>query len=241
MLELTKVYDVCRVDKPKLTVVFLHGIAADSASFKGLLKHLGNAKELGEERLVAFDLLGAGKSYTSDELNYDFKEQLEALDNAVMKLDSGPIVIVAHSMGTMIATRFAETHKRLVKGLVLVSPPVYRKEDIENPMFATAMEGFREVVGRRNPKLLHAKAFNNEIKNIVSNPNNYDFLARVTVPTVLVYGELDKVIAPFNIPNLVKNNPNISAIKTAGAHGVTIDKYSKILATLKDFLGKEVK
>ena len=240
MLELAKTYDVCRTGEPELTVVFLHGIAADSSSFDGLLEYLSNDEALRTVRLVAFDLLGAGKSYASDELEYNFKEQLEAFDNSVEKLHvEGPLVIVAHSMGTMIATRFAKTHKKMVKELILISAPVYRKEDIENPMFARAMEGFREVVGRKSRGLLTAKSFNNEIKNIVSNPHNYDFLARVVQPTTIIYGELDKIIAPFNIPALLKINPNITAIKTAGSHGVTRDKYNKVLAVLKKSLNKK--
>lgn len=240
MLELAKTYDVCRAGEPKLTVVFLHGIASSSASFDGLFEYLMVNKAAKNIRLVAFDLLGAGKSYTSDELNYDFTEQLEALKSSIDKLDAGgPVVIVGHSMGTMIATRFADAHKRLVKGLVLVSPPVYKKEDIENPLFEKAMEGFREVVGKKNSEMLTAKSFNNEIKNIVSNPHNYDFLLKLSQPTTIIYGELDKIIAPYNIPGLVKENSNIVVIKTPGAHGVTVDKYSKILGALKNFLNEE--
>ena len=240
MLELAKTFDLCRGDKPRLTVVFLHGIAADSSSFDGLLKYLSSTEEASEFRLVAFDLLGAGKSYASDELEYNFKEQLEALENSVKKLKvSGPLIIVAHSMGTMIATRFAETHKRLAKGLILISAPIYRKEDIENPLFAKAMDGFREVVGRKAHGLLTSKSFNNEIKYIVSNPHNYDYLARLTAPTIIIYGELDRIIASYNLPGLLKINPNISAVKTAGSHGVTRDKYSKVLLALNKYLNEE--
>lgn len=237
MLEFAKTFDLSRGDTTKLTVVFLHGIAADSSSFDGLLNYLAEAEVAQEMRLVAFDLLGSGKSYTSDELEYNFKEQLEALGNSVKKLGvSGPLIIVAHSMGTMIATRYAETHKRLVKGLVLISAPIYRKEDIENPLFAKAMDGFREVVGRKARGLLASKSFNNEIKYIVSNPHNYDHLVNLSLPTTIIYGELDRIIASYNLPGLLKANPNISAIKTPGSHGVTRDKYSKVLTTLKKFL-----
>ena len=242
MLELAKTYDVCRGEKPKSTVIFLHGIAADSSSFNGLLKYLSNSDVADELRLVAFDLLGAGKSYASDELEYNFKEQLDALSNSIDKLKvSGPVIIVAHSMGTMIATRFTEAHKRLVKGLVLLSAPIYRQEDIENPMFTKAMEGFREVVGRKAHGLLTAKSFNNEIKYIVSNPHNYDYLVRLKTPTTIIYGELDRIIASYNLPALLKMNPNIMAVKTAGSHGVTRDKYNKVLLALKNFLNEENK
>ena len=240
MLELTKTYDVCLTGEPKLTVVFLHGIAADTSSFEGLLAHLLREASMKEMRMVAFDWLGAGKSYTSDELNYDYKEQLEALKNSINTLDvKGPLILVAHSMGTMLATRFATENQRLVKGLVLVSAPVYKKEDIENPLFEKAMEGFREVVGRKSKGLLESKAFNNEIKNIVSDVHNYDYLVGLKQPTTIIYGELDKIIAPFNYPGLLKANPNLIAQKTPGSHGVTIDKYGKISTAIKGFMKEE--
>lgn len=239
MLELTKTYD--RSGESELTVVFLHGIAASSKSFAGLLEYLSGKEDLRRLRFVAYDWLGAGESYTSDELEYNYAEQLEALGNSVKRLGDGPLVVVAHSMGTLIAVRFAEICER-VKGLVLVSPPVYRKEDIENPAFEKAMAGFREVVGRKADGILESKVFNNEISNIVSNKENYEHLLKVKQPTVLVYGELDQIIAPFNIPKVLKANGKIRAVKTAGSHGVAHDKYAKIARVLKDFSGeKEVK
>ncbi len=240
MLKLTKTYDVCLTGEPKLTVVFLHGIAADTSSFEGLFAHLLREASMKEMRMVAFDWLGAGKSYTSDELNYDYKEQLEALKNSINTLGvKESLILVAHSMGTMLATRFATENQRLVKGLVLVSAPVYKKEDIENPLFEKAMEGFREVVGRKSKGLLESKAFNNEIKNIVSDVHNYDYLVGLKQPTIIVYGELDKIIAPFNYPGLLKANSNISAVKTPGSHGVTIDKFGKISTAIKSFMKEE--
>ena len=236
MLELAKTVDISKTNEPELTVVFLHGIAADSSSYDGLIGYLMKEDSMRNIRMVAFDWLGAGKSYTSDELNYDFKEQLLALENSISKLDvKCPIIIVAHSMGTMMATRFAKSHKNLVEGLVLVSAPIYTKKDIENPMFKKAMDGFKEVVKHKSEGLLESKAFNNEIKNIVSNTKNYDFLVGIEQPTIIIYGELDKIIAPFNLPRLLKTNSNISAVKTPGSHGVTIDKYGKIATAIKSF------
>ena len=240
MLELAKTYDVCLEGEPKLTVIFLHGIAADSSSFDGLLSHLLKDDSLKSVRFLAFDWLGAGKSFSSDELEYNFKEQLEALQNSIVKANvKSPVVIVAHSMGTMLATRFSKEYSDLVKGLVLVSAPVYREEDIKNPMFEKALEGFREVVGRKSKASLNTKAFESEIKNIVSDIHNYDYLAEVKLPTIIIYGELDKIIAPFNLPALLKANPNITAIKTPGSHSVTIDKFGKISTAIKKLLKEE--
>ena len=236
-LKLAKTHDVCKAGEPELTVVLIHGIASDSSSFDGLLEYLEDLDEMRTVRFVAFDLLGAGKSNSSDELNFDFDEQLTALDNSINELNiTTPLVIISHSMGTMITARYADNHKRLVKGLILVSPPIYSKEDLENPFFMAAMDGFREIVRHKNRQVAESKAFNNEIENIILNPGNHRYFEKITQPTKIIYGELDKLIIPTNIPKLVKCNPNVTTVKTAGSHGVTHEKYSKVMDVLKKFL-----
>ncbi|MDO4611519.1 MAG: alpha/beta hydrolase [Candidatus Saccharibacteria bacterium] len=238
-LELSKTHDFCESKSPKLTVVFVHGIAATSASFKNTLDYLEGTRSMQDVRFVTFDLLGAGKSYTSDRLEYNFDEQLTALENSIKKLHAKtPLVLVGHSMGTMIATRYAAAHKKEVRELILVSPPIYRAEDIKSPAFAQAMIGFREVMKQKNREAIKSKAFNNEIKNIVSNTKNYDFLVKTTKPTTLIFGDKDLIIATFNIPKLLKENSKVRAIKTSGTHGVSRDKYTKILPELERILNE---
>ena len=237
-LTLHKAHDFCASKKPKMTVVFVHGIAADATSFSKALKYLEGTNSMKDVRFVAFDLLGSGKSYHSDDLNYDFNDQIKALENSIKKLKAKtPLVMVGHSMGTLIATRYAAAHKKAIKRLILVSPPVYREEDVKNPMFKTALDTFRKIVAKKSKKILTQKAFVNEMELIVSNPKNYKFLATITTPTVLIYGDMDQIIASFNIPGIVKKNPKyISTIKTIGGHSVSRDKYVKILDELEEVL-----
>ena len=238
-LELYKAHDFCASGAPKLTVVMVHGIASEAKSFNGLLKYLEGTRSMQDVRFVAFDLLGAGQSYRSDKLDYDYKDQLEALHNSIGKLElNTPVVLVGHSMGTLIVTRYADKHKRGVKELVLISPPIYRPEDFENPLFVRGLEDFKKAVALKNRAFLKDKAFNNEMELIVGNRKNYEVLARASKPVTLIYGELDQIIAPFNIPGILKANPNITAIKTVGRHRVTPDKYSKVLKALEQTLSK---
>ncbi len=236
-LSLAKTYDVCKAGEPKLTVVLLHGIASDSNSFKGLLSYFETVKSLRDIRFIAFDFLGSGKSESSDRLNYDFKDQLKALNNSIKKSEiKTPLVIVAHSMGTMITARYVSLHKKTVKELVLVSPPIYLESEVKDPAFAKAMDDFRKLVEYKKGDVVKTKAFENEIKYIISNPKNYDYFKKISCPTTIIYGELDKIIAPLNIPKLSKDNSNIRVKKTIGSHGVTPDKYNNIAKTLQKCL-----
>ncbi|MDO5480424.1 MAG: alpha/beta fold hydrolase [Candidatus Saccharibacteria bacterium] len=241
MLKLTKTYDNCVSKKPRLTVVCVHGIADDSSRFIKPLEYLEGTTSLKDIRFVRFDLLGSGKSTKSDKLNYDFKEQLEALYNAInaLKLKT-PLVLMGHSMGCLISARFAEAHKKLVKELILISPPVFRPEEFDSPKMAAGKEGFKQLMILKDPKYRKDKAFNNELEKIVFNKHNYAVYTRLTKPTTIIYGATDQIIASYNIPGLLKSNPKITAIKTPGSHGIGRDKYGKLVPVLERILNETV-
>lgn len=237
MLKLHKAYDECPSKNPELTLVFIHGIGSSSETFNRAIEYLSGTTSLKNIRYVAFDLLGSGKSSKSDKLNYDFKEQLEALDNSIESLKSKtPLVLVGHSMGCLISARYADQHKIRVKELILISPPIYRPEDFENPVFKAGQENFEKLAVARNHELKNDPAFHAELKNIVFNPRNYAVFERLTRPTTIIYGLADQFIASFNIPGLIKKNPKITAIETPGTHSVGNDKYSKMVEILERIL-----
>ena len=229
-LVLKKTHDFLVSKEPKAVVVFIHGIASDSSAFEHTLKYLEELKSMSEIRFVTFDLLGSGKSFASDELNYNYSEQIEALHNSIdeLKIGDKPLILVGHSMGTMIATRYANTYKNSVYQLILISPPIYSEKDFDHPAFNAGIKVFKDAVAIKDRKLLENKAFNNSMDKIVLNKRNYAVLADIKTPTVIIYGALDQFIASYNIPGILKLNPNVSAIKTEGRHGVTRDKYTKI-------------
>ena len=237
-LILKKTHDFSAVKKPKLTVVFIHGIASDSTTWNHALDYLEGTMSLREVRFVTFDLLGSGESLKSDELNYDYAEQIEALHNAILKLKiSTPLVLVGHSLGTFIVTKYADTYKKSVRELVLISPPIYTLDDLENPKFAAGIEAFKDMVSLKNRGILKEKAFNNSMEKIVLNKKNYKTLAEIKTPTVLIYGEMDTLIGAYNIPRIFKENPKyITAVQTIGRHGVSRDKYNKIREVLEEVL-----
>lgn len=237
-LILKKTHDHVAAKQPKLTVIFIHGVAADSSSFSNAIKYLEGTTSLRDIRFVAFDLLGSGKSRSDDKLNYDYKDQLTALHNSIEKLKiNTPIVLVGHSMGTFIVTRYADSYKKSIKHLILVSPPVYTIADLENPAFTAAIKVFKDAVSVKNHKILEEKSFNNSMEKIVLDKKNYKTLANLKTPATLIYGELDQFIASYNIPNIVKENPKyLRSIKTIGRHGVSRDKYTKMVGVLEEIL-----
>ena len=228
-LLLEKTHDHSGSDSPKLTVVLIHGIASDSSAYNSALEYIEAKDTMKDIRFVTFDLLGSGKSQKDDSLNYDYADQLTALENSIAKLNLGtPLVLVGHSMGTFIVARYAKEHPGEVKELILLSPPVFTKRDFLNPAFPTAIKMFKEAVSVKHPEILEDKAFTNSLDKIVLDKNNYKVLKGLTLPITLIYGAKDQIIASHNLPKLLKEKSNFTAIKTNGRHGITRDKYQKL-------------
>ncbi len=238
-LKMSKVHDN-NPKNPVLTVVMIHGIASDAAfTYNDALKHFEADVDLKNVRFVSFDLLGSGTSYASDDLEYNFDEQLEALDNAISDLNSKtPLVLVAHSLGTFIATRYVALNPDKIDRLILISAPIYTEKDYENPAFMAGIEGFKKLVGAKDPQIIKEKSFINSMKNIVLDKTNYSYLSGVKIPTTLVFGDEDQLVAAFNIPGLMKENEGIAAVKTHGRHGVTKDKYEEVAEILKQIIAE---
>ena len=230
-------HDGGETQKPDFTVLMIHGIASDARSFEKTWEYLEGEKWDRRMRFVAVDLLGSGDSEKSDELDYDYGEQLAALHNTIVGLgDVGKLILVGHSMGTLVATRYANDYPHDVAGMVLVSPPIYTVADLDNPMFETAMNGFKMAVAGSQPELLSEKSFNASIENIVKNRENYDNLCKVCVDAALIYGEKDEIIASYNIPAVLKKNPKISAVRTEGRHGIDATKNEAIKSELNKLI-----
>lgn len=85
------------------------------------------ADTLASSRVVAVpDLLGFGHSL--DEKRYDFgtSEHLAAIDAVVAgALGDRPLLIVAHSMGSTLALRWAALHPDRVEQVICVGPPIW--------------------------------------------------------------------------------------------------------------------
>ncbi len=241
-LALKKKRDFCPSGKPKLTVVFIHGIASSSTAFNNTIKYLSGTMSMKDIRFVAYDLLGAGKSYASDKLEYTLDDQIEALHNSIMKLKlKTPLVLVGHSMGSLISLNYANRYKKTVKRLVLASPPLYTKKDLEHPAFKEAVKIFEGVVSAKDPSATGKKQFKNSMANIVLTYKNIDVLSKITTKTTILYGELDQFISSYNIAPIVKGNSKyITAIKTVGNHPMSRDKYHKLVPILEEVLNETV-
>lgn len=79
-------------------LLFLHGFPSSSFDFSGLLEALPG------RRALLFDCLGFGLSDKPADHVYTLGWQADAAEALVARAGGGPVVIVAHDMGTSVAT-----------------------------------------------------------------------------------------------------------------------------------------
>ncbi len=102
-------------------VVLLHGYMASSKYWQQVIEKIGR-----QHRIISLDLLGFGDSPKPACSRYDYDAQLRSIDATLDSLDVvEPFILVGHSMGALVALRYASTRKQRVCKLLLANMPIF--------------------------------------------------------------------------------------------------------------------
>ena len=99
------------------TIVLVHGLGSRSGHWMAVARRLAR-----HHRVVLVDLPGHGDTQMLEPFSLDRAEL--ALDRALADEPGGPVVLVGHSVGGLIAAAEAIDHPTRVRGLVLVESPL---------------------------------------------------------------------------------------------------------------------
>ncbi len=201
-------------------VVFLHGIASSSITWNFVLPRLE-----GRYRCICIDILGFGDSPMPENAEYTLGEHVAAVQRTIDSLRlRQPFVLVGHSMGALIAARYAARNPRRVSRLVLVSPPIYVHPDalsddrdrLVQDFYLKAYRFIREnrdftlrngaVVGRllEIPRAMDINErtwvpFVKSLEHTIESQTTISDLAALRVPVEIVTGVLDEFSSPGGI------------------------------------------
>ena len=197
-------------------VILVHGIASSSVTFQELVPRLRDS-----HRVIALDILGFGESPAPAGAHYTIDEHADALDATIRSLRlQAPFVLVGHSLGALIASRYTAENPQAVAKLVLVSPPVY----LDPKSFGAARDRTTMGVYLRVYEYMRAnkqftirtakgldrlspirnvlqvsednwEAFTLSLQNAIESQTTVSDIAAVRVPIDVVYGAQDQFIA----------------------------------------------
>ena len=235
-------------------MVLLHGIASSSATFQFLIPMLE-----ADHRVIAIDLLGFGRSPAPETATYTIDEHVSAVARTIDSLKlRQQFVLVGHSMGSIIATRYAAQHQRRLRRLVLVSPPVYlAPQAVGDWRDRTTMDLYLRLYDylRANKEFTMAaaaglarlspikdaievsernwRAFMLSLENSIQSQTTVADLSAVKVPVEVVYGALDPLLASAGL-RIVEQLRNVTAHRVEVADHVIRPRMAKVVAAAVD-------
>lgn len=232
-------------------VVLVHGIASSSVTFELLIPRLVES-----HRVISIDLLGFGESPSPKGAQYTIEEHVSALEVTIDSLAlKDKFVLVGHSMGSLISTRYASVNPNKLSKLVLVSPPVYvNPASIGNPMDRAAMDLYLRAYEylrtnkrftMRNASMLarlspiknvlevserNWNAFVLSLKNLIESQTTISDLASVTVPVEFIYGSLDPFLNSTGL-RIVRQLRNVTMHKVEVNDHIIRHRMARVVAT----------
>ncbi len=154
------------VEKPKAVIQILHGFCEHSRRYSNLIDHLV------KENFAVFihDHKGHGKSEGTRNhittLN-TFVEDAHILTEQILKkYPNIPLFLIGHSMGSLVAQRYAIKYQRDLQGLILSG------SGTSTPKFPKILEIFAKIMVKIIPKLKGDAGIDPE--NISSDPESVE-------------------------------------------------------------------
>jgi 3-oxoadipate enol-lactonase len=208
-------------------ILAVHGLAGGAYFFGGFSKRLQ-----ADCRVVSIDLPGTGRSAAGPSL-YSMDSWIEDLGELVAKHIDKPVVIVGHSMGTIVALKAWAAWPQYIRGLIFVGGlpkvrPLIRErltDRLNTLASAKDLVGFGEQVSpgvfsaatlRDKPEVVTAFERLYELNSIETydtccrillGANAEDIVPTVTVPCTAITGDGDQYAPPEAVTEFLQQIP----------------------------------
>jgi pimeloyl-ACP methyl ester carboxylesterase len=168
-------------------VLLLHGIGSAAESWHEVQQDLAE-----RFRVIAWDAPGYGLSPPLPSESPEAGHYAEALWNLWQHLGLGAVHLVGHSLGALVAARFAATRPKAARSLTLMSaaighgslPEAVRQEKLNSRLSHLERLGPQGLAEKRGPSLLSRHARPDQIQQVVRvmarvHPRGYTQAARM--------------------------------------------------------------
>ncbi len=224
-------------DAPVL--VLLHGFTMSLESWDGWARQLS-----GDYRIIRYDLLGHGMTGPDPLERYAPDERVEVLGRLLDALGIERATLGGNSFGGLVAWRFAATHPERVEKLILVDSGAYSIYGVtENPVPVPDMmrafllaaplagvqastaqiyadlsrlpEGRVEQIQQMMAQPGNGEAFVGHLEEFVL-PEPTEDLGRITAPTLILWGEADRIVPLEHAARIAAAIPDAQLITYPG-------------------------
>lgn len=233
------VYYVRKPKRARATILFIHGIGNSGKAWEKVIAEL--PKDIA---IVAVDLLGFGDSPKPDWALYNAKTQARSvLATCLAQGIIGPLIVVGHSLGSLVAIEMAKRYPLMIRSLILCSPPLYqqprnvkfslRADDVLRQLYVAVTQSPKELLSWSAVAMkynLINDSFNVTDKNVASyietlqamiiNQTSLHDAKKVKVPMTIIQGALDPLVVTKNLKELMKSRENVRHVSVLAGHEV---------------------
>lgn len=204
-------------------LILLHGYLSDSTYWKQLIPLV-----VPYYQVIALDLLGFGQSPKPRNSRYTLDDHARAVAQTIIQIKPHDrVIIVGHSMGSLIACRVAQLYPRMVVRLILSNMPLYTRPEQAhmlvqaiNPFYAFSLYSpaarvvwpiIRRLVPPRKFHLGPPGAFSphhtyisrtRSLANTLEATNAITLLQHTSIPTHLIIGQYDRSVSKNNLAHV---------------------------------------
>lgn len=185
------------------TIIFVHGLAADSRFFHNQLKYFGNFC-----RVIAVDLPGHGRSRKTGKLSLELYSS--SIEQVAKKENIDSYILAGHSMGGAVCLEHYKNNPGKIQALILISTAP--RIPVTTDMLERSKNDFRSFFDEMLSLIFFKKAgvfilaakksIDDEEESIITddlkicmNIDHTDLLVKIDVPVLLLANRYDSMIS----------------------------------------------
>jgi pimeloyl-ACP methyl ester carboxylesterase len=251
-----------RIEGPETApvLILVHGFSHSLESWDAWAADLS-----ADYRVVRMDLPGHGLTGPDPQARYSVPQTVEFVDGLMDALDIPDATLVGNSLGGLVSWRLAVAHPDRVNRLVLLAPGGYSingvtEEPVDVPipvrffltqapepvinaatqaLFADPARMPEGMSGRVH-ELMRGEGVGEamvERLEVFTLPEPSADLARIAVPTLIVWGEADRMVPPSHGPLMAATIPDARLVTYPDlGHVVHEEAPARTLADMREFL-----